>query len=57
MQTGLDRVCLRTNLLAIGPVLHMSAPVRRGAVADAWVWRDIRSLFPPLFFCLRSSRV
>ena len=35
MQTGLDRVCLRTNLLAIGPALHISAPVRRGAVADA----------------------
>ena len=39
------------RLPAPGRVLHVSAPVRRGAVADArpWVWRDVRSVL--IFFC------
>ena len=39
------------RLPAPDPVLHVSALVRRGAVANArWVWRDVRSVFFLSFF-------
>ena len=37
------------------PVLHLSAPASRGAVADArvWVWRDARFLYIYIFLVLQ----
>ena len=55
LRTGYDFAPER--LPAPDPVLHVSGPVRRGAVAGAaWVWRDVRSVsFSSSFSCSQGN--
>ena len=54
LRTGYDFAPER--LPAPDPVLHVSAPVRRGAVAGAgWVWRDVRSVSFSSYFQLLAG--